>query len=132
MQAHSKPWHRALLTKFDLALEHKIRNGPMPQKLLMTASILGLPTAALKGLTHQQLQQSLTTADYQQAQQAVLLPILQDLIQPYEHNLARCDQMQEPAGDYMLHYVKVYLKGQLIVLQTVLLEMNNWGDDVQD
>ena len=130
MQAHSKPWHRALLTKFGLALEHKIRNGPMPQKLLMTASILGLPTAALKGLTHQQLQQSLTTADYQQAQQAVLLPILQDL--PHEQNLARCNQMQEPAGDYMLHCVKVYLKGQLTVLQTVLLEMNNWGDSVQD
>ena len=131
MQAQSKPWHRALLTKFGLTLEHRLRNGPMPQKLLMTASVLGLPTAALKGLTQQQLQQSVTTADHQQAQLSVVTPIVQDLIQSCKQNLVKCSHMQAPVSDNMLQCVKVYLEGQLMVLQTVLLELNNWGDSVQ-
>lgn len=123
MQAQAKPWHTALLIKFDLTLEHELRDGPLSQKLLMSASILGLPTAALKGLTYQQLQQGLATADYQQAQHAVLLPVVQTLTQAYEQSMAQCQQMQNRSHKHMLQCVRVFLAGQLTVLETARLQL---------
>ena len=89
----------------------------------MAASILGLPTAALKGLTYQQLQQGLATAEYQQAQHAVLLPVVQTLTQACEQSLAQCQQMQNRSHEHMLQCVRVFLAGQLTVLEAASLQL---------
>lgn len=119
VQVQAKPWHVALLTKFELSLEHQMRKGPLPQKLLMVASVLGLPVAKLKGLTRQQLQQSLASTEFQQAQYVMLLPIVQQIKQSVVQDLKQCQQVHQVDDNAMLPHVEVYLKGQLGILHAV-------------
>lgn len=100
-------------------MEHQLRNGALPQKLLMAASVLGLPVAALKGLTYRQLQQNMATAEHQQAQYTVLLPSVEQLTQASEQCLALCQQVQGVTDDNMTCCVLVYHEGQLTVLNAV-------------
>ena len=122
MQAGAKPWHLALLSKFGLPLEHQLHRGPLPQKLLMAASLIGLAPTALKGLTKGQLQARLMTASYQEAQASVLVPVVQHLQSQFQHAYEQCQQTQEQ-NDMMLPCLILYLQGQLAVLDTVMSQL---------